>query len=98
MKLLLVEDDASDARFLRACLTRSQGAPPDLVHVQTLADAFAALSADEYDVVLLDLHLPDASGESCVRAIQQARPDLPIVVLSGEDREDYAISILNEGV
>jgi diguanylate cyclase (GGDEF)-like protein len=33
-----------------------------------------------------------------VRAIQQARPDLPIVVLSGEDREDYAISILNEGV
>lgn len=98
MKVLLVEDDRGDARFLRACLTRSQGVPPDLVHHETLEAALTALSAEEFDVVLLDLHLPDASGEDCVRAIARLRPTLPIVVLSGEDSEDFAISILNEGV
>jgi diguanylate cyclase (GGDEF)-like protein len=97
MKLLLVEDDRSDARFLRSTLSRS-GSSPDLLHVESLNDALAALRDQQFDVVLLDLHLPDASGESCVREIKQANPTIPIVVLSGEDSEDYAIGILNEGV
>jgi diguanylate cyclase len=98
MRLLLVEDDRADARFLRSCLARSQGLPPDLEHRESLKDALAALEVDDFDVVLLDLHLPDASGEECVRAIQKIRPTLPIVVLSGEDSEEFAINILNEGV
>lgn len=98
MKLLLVEDDDDDARFLRSCLARTQRAPPDLTHVVCLKDALAVLDSDRFDVVLLDLHLPDASGEACVRAIKQVGPDVPIVVLSGEDSEEYAIGILKEGV
>jgi len=98
MKILLVEDDQGDARFLRACLTRSQGSPPDLVHEVCLKDALAALEDSDFDVVLLDLNLPDASGAACVRGIQQVRPAIPIVVLSGEDSEEIAVSILNQGV
>jgi diguanylate cyclase (GGDEF)-like protein len=98
MKLLLVEDDRSDASFLRAILARSTTKPPELTHVERLADAIKAMGEMEFDVVLLDLHLPDASGEACVREIKQANPRIPIVVLSGEDSEDYAIAILNEGV
>lgn len=98
MKVLLVEDDRMDARFVRTCLTRSEGARPELTHVVCLQEALAALDGGDHDVVLLDLHLPDASGQECVRAIQQVSPTTPIVVLSGEDREDYAIGILNEGV
>ncbi|MBX3705748.1 MAG: EAL domain-containing protein [Pseudomonadales bacterium] len=98
MKLLLVEDDRGDARFLRACLTRSQGSPPDLIHEVCLNDALAVLKEQSFDVVLLDLNLPDASGEACVRAIKQVNPNVPIVVLSGDDSEEYAIGILNEGV
>jgi diguanylate cyclase (GGDEF)-like protein len=56
------------------------------------------LREQDFDVVLLDLHLPDASGEACVQAIKQVNPTIPIVVLSGEDSEDYAVSILKEGV
>jgi diguanylate cyclase (GGDEF)-like protein len=98
MKLLLVEDDRADARFLRSCLARSRGTPPDLVHVECMSDAVAALRRTDFDVVLLDLHLPDASGETCVREIKQASPTAPIVVLSGEGSEEYALGILNEGV
>jgi len=98
MKVLLVEDDRMDARFVRACLTRSEGARPELVHVDCLNAALEALGSSGFDVILLDLHLPDASGLDCVRAIARVSPTTPIVVLSGEDREDYAIGILNEGV
>ncbi len=98
MKLLLVEDDVADARFLRRCLTRTRGSAPDLVHVTCLNDALGTLRDSDFDVVLLDLHLPDASGESCVHAIKQVNAAIPIVVLSGEDSEEYAISILKEGV
>jgi diguanylate cyclase (GGDEF)-like protein len=98
MKLLLVEDDRSDASFLRAILARSNARAPELVHVERLSDAIDAMHEMDFDVVLLDLHLPDASGEACVREIKQANSRIPIVVLSGEDSEDYAIAILNEGV
>jgi diguanylate cyclase (GGDEF)-like protein len=48
--------------------------------------------------VLLDLHLPDASGAVCVERLQQTNNQVPIVVLSGHGDEDYAVEILNRGV
>ena len=48
--------------------------------------------------MLLDLHLPDASGAECVERLQQAEQSVPIVVLSGRGDEDYAVEILNRGV
>lgn len=55
------------------------------------------LQTDSFDIVLLDLHLPDATGTASVDAIQAIDPNLPIVVLSGQDDEDFAVSILNKG-
>ena len=57
-----------------------------------------ALSNDRFDVVLLDLHLPDGSGAECVERLQKADTLMPIVVLSGHGDEDYAVEILNRGV
>ncbi|MCZ6643866.1 MAG: diguanylate cyclase, partial [Gammaproteobacteria bacterium] len=98
VQLLLVEDDQADAKFLRACLARSKGSKPDIVHASCLNDALALLKDTRFDVILLDLNLPDATGEVSVSKIQEAHPKIPIVVLSGEDNEDYAIGILNQGV
>ncbi len=98
VQLLLVEDDQADAKFLRACLARSKGSKPDITHAQCLNDALALLQDTRFDVILLDLNLPDATGEVSVSKIQDACPKIPIVILSGEDNEDYAIGILNQGV
>jgi len=99
MKLLLVEDNPEDADFLAASLRRCRPAEAvELQHVTTLAEADRALRETSFDVVLLDLKLPDGSGMTCVDAIQSVDPALPIVVLSGQDDEDFAISILNKGV
>src|SRR5690606_14466780 len=98
MRILLVEDDADDAAFLRACLAQADARTVDLTRVDRIAAATEALAHGQFDVVLLDLHLPDAAGSECVERIQQTQPEVPIVVLSGHGDEDYAIEILNRGV
>ena len=98
MKLLLVEDNLEDADFLAASLRRHKVSDVELKHVTTLRDAVHQLSLERFDVVLLDLHLPDGSGLECVDAIQAAEATTPVVVLSGQDDEDFALSILNKGV
>jgi diguanylate cyclase (GGDEF)-like protein len=95
---LLVEDNPDDAMMLKASLARSDVKSLEVTRVACLADAVDALHERRFDVVLLDLNLPDASGRACVEGIQQADARVPIVVLSGQSDEDYAVEILNRGV
>ena len=97
MKLLLVEDNPADAEFLAASLRRQRAGDVELTNVTTLAEATDRLCRDEFDVLLLDLHLPDGSGIQCLDTIQAVNSTIPIVVLSGQDDEDFAVSILNKG-
>jgi len=89
MKLLLVEDNSTDAEFLAASLRRSGASDIDLTHVATLKEGTRAIRKGGFDVVLLDMGLPDGSGMECVEAVQEADPDMPIVVLSGQDDEEF---------
>ncbi len=98
MRLLLVEDNISDAQFLEASLKRSRALGITMIHVTSLKDGATALQQGDFDCLLLDMGLPDGNGIECVEAMQQADPDMPIVVLSGQDDEDFAVSILNKGV
>jgi diguanylate cyclase (GGDEF)-like protein len=97
MKLLLVEDDPADADFLAASLRRQRASDIQIVNVATLAEAISQLGLNRFDVVLLDLHLPDGSGLQCLDAIQAVDNEIPIVVLSGQDDEEFAVSVLNKG-
>lgn len=97
MKILLVEDDSDDADFLRLSLSQHSGAA-HITRTAQLVDAVTALDNDRFDVVLLDLNLPDGRGADCVAKIQEANSLVPIVVLSGQGDEDYAVEILNRGV
>lgn len=61
------------------------GTEIDLLEARTAAEAREILSrlSDELALVLLDLHLPDASGIPLLRSIREEYPDLPIAILSG---------------
>jgi diguanylate cyclase (GGDEF)-like protein len=97
MKLLLVEDNPADVEFLAASLRRQRASDVEMVNVQSLGSATERLASEKFDIVLLDLHLPDASGLECIDAIQAIDNEVPIVVLSGQDDEEFAVSILNKG-
>jgi diguanylate cyclase (GGDEF)-like protein len=98
MKILLVEDNPDDAEFLRHSLLRQNTRSIDITRVDRISEAQRRLREERFDVVLLDLHLPDASGAESVERLQQANNLVPIVVLSGMGDDDYTVDILNRGV
>src|SRR5260370_27412895 len=96
-RVLLVEDNPADARFLREEIAGAGAGGVRLTHVSRLEDALRKLDAEDFDIILLDLSLPDESGlETLVRAHARA-PGVPIVVLTGTDDEALAIKAVREG-
>src|SRR6185295_16833702 len=63
-----------------------------------LADAAAKLQTSIFDVLLLDLTLPDGHGCEAVSAIRRFQPDLPIVVLTALASDEMASTLLQEGI
>jgi diguanylate cyclase (GGDEF)-like protein/PAS domain S-box-containing protein len=96
-RILLVEDEASDANLLRQSLRGEMSAAFDIAWVKSLADAKSYLHEHEPDIVLLDLTLPDSSGLETVHAGRQAAGALPIIVLTGHDDPDFALRTLDAG-
>ena len=97
IQILLVEDNAGDARLLREALVEAEGFAHAVVHVERLAHALAALEAQPVDVILLDLTLPDASELDGLRRVHAGYPAVPIVVLTGLSDEVRATEAVQSG-
>jgi len=95
--VLLVEDNAGDARLLREMLNEERSAETALVHVKTMQAAEAHLASNRPDVILLDLGLPDAHGLEALTRAHAAAPGVPVVVLTGFDDELVATRALQQG-
>ena len=92
MRVLLVAADNDDAVFLKTCLRRQDARSIELVRVDRMADAVVRLHEEPFDVVLIDLDLPDSTGQDSVHRIQSSDPAIPIVVLSGQDDVELAVA------
>src|SRR5882672_6281430 len=97
LALLLVEDNPADARPIRELLNDSRSTRHALTHVPRLEDALRALGENRFDAVLLDLGLPDALGLEAVGPINTLAPELPIVVLTGNEDQSVALSAVKAG-
>ncbi len=96
-QLLLIEDNAGDARLLREMLREHQAYSAGLTHVTSMDAAEAHLAKSGTDIILLDLGLPDAQGVTAVLRAHAAAPRVPLVVLTGLDDEILADRALQEG-
>jgi len=94
IRLLLVEDNPADARVVERHLKDAGLAQVNCEVVQTAAAATERLQKVEYDLVLLDLGLPDATGLEALRALRAVADLTPIIVLTGSD--DYKTAKANE--
>jgi len=96
IKVLLVEDDRVDTLSVQKMLTEEKDSPFTLEHASRLTEAIEHLEKETFDVVLLDLGLPESIGlETLVRMREQAS-HVPIVVLTGEG-ETLSIESLKHG-
>jgi serine phosphatase RsbU (regulator of sigma subunit) len=97
IRILLVEDNEDDALLLRRMLKEGPIGQFELVHADRLDAALKQLVEPAFDVVLLDLSLPDSRGLETFRSLHCQSPAVPVVVLTGLDDETTAITAAKEG-
>lgn len=94
LKILLVEDEEKIASFV----SKGLGAEGHSVeHAATAREAAAMAIAYDFDLVLLDLVLPDGSGREVLTRIRAAKPDLPVIVVSALGEIDDKVDLLDLG-
>ncbi|MBD1807191.1 response regulator [Microcoleus sp. FACHB-SPT15] len=105
VNILLVEDNLAEARLLQEVLKGTLFRRFNLAHVKRLGEAISLLErsrveqlqADDFDVVLLDLTLPDSHGLASLDLLIQHAPSLPIVVLTNTNDEELAVEAVRHG-
>ncbi|MDY7104892.1 MAG: response regulator [Actinomycetota bacterium] len=96
LDVLVVEDDANDAELAEDYVRRAPR-PVDVRHARTLAQAADEAHARSFDVVVLDLGLPDAHGTVPVEVMREADGDSAIVVLSATADEPTVLACFAAG-
>jgi diguanylate cyclase (GGDEF)-like protein/PAS domain S-box-containing protein len=95
--VLLVEDSSPDARLVLETLARAPAPGYEVRRVRLLGDAVELLERERFDVVVLDLGLPDAVGLEGLEAIRRAGPDAAVVVRTGLGDERVALAAIETG-
>ncbi|MBN2475499.1 MAG: SpoIIE family protein phosphatase [Pirellulales bacterium] len=97
VRILLVEDDPDDVWVMRSLLGDRWDGPFELVHVEMLSFALRRCNEELFDVILLDLALPDSQGLGTFITMHAHAGGIPIVVLSGYDDEMTAMKAVQAG-
>jgi signal transduction histidine kinase len=97
ISVLLIEDNEGDAYLVSESLANSQPPRFKITHRDRLSSGLACLSNESFDLVLVDLSLPDSDGFETFRRVRECSPSIPIVVLTGQDDLDLAIKTAREG-
>ncbi|HEY9612965.1 response regulator [Allocoleopsis sp.] len=97
VNILLVEDNLAEARLLQEVLKGSLISRFKLAHVKRLRDAIMQIEVDHFDVILLDLTLPDSYGLASLDSLIEHAPKLPIVVLTNTNDDELAVEAVRHG-
>lgn len=97
-KVLLVEDSKAQAGQLLDFIKSDPAVEGDVTWVQNANDAVRELKKTSYDVVLLDLNLPDSHGFETYKKLTRHRHDIPIIVLTSSQNDTLAKNLLENGI
>ena len=96
VRILIADDHA----IVRAGLKQFIAGDADLQvggEASSGAETIDLVRNGEFDIVLLDIRMPDGSGIDTLRKLKTLRPDLPVLMLSGFAEEQYALNLLRAG-
>ena len=97
ISVLLIEDDLVEARLIQEILKNFDLNQFVLSHVQRLQAGLNRLKQEQFDLVLLDLTLPDSQGLASIELLVQNFSQLPIVVLTNTNDNQLAIEAVRQG-
>jgi two-component system invasion response regulator UvrY len=96
IRILIADDHA----IVRAGLKQFIADQPDMQvagEAATGTEAITLARAGPFDVVLLDISMPDKNGVDTLKALKQVHPDMPVLMLSGYAEDQYAVNLLRAG-
>jgi DNA-binding NarL/FixJ family response regulator len=96
IRILIADDHA----IVRAGLKQFIADQPDMevsAEASTGSETIAAVRAGEFDVVLLDISMPDKNGIDTLKTLKHVKPELPVLMLSAYAEDQYAVNLLRAG-
>ena len=96
IRILIADDHA----IVRAGLKEFIAGQPDMqvaAEATSGAETIAAVRAHDFDVVLLDIMMPDKNGIDTLKTLQHVKPELPVLILSMYSEDQYAVNLLRAG-
>ncbi|MBD2777425.1 hybrid sensor histidine kinase/response regulator [Iningainema tapete] len=102
VKILLIEDNLAEARLLQEFIKQAESTEFSIVHVKRLREALNELRKgsvlpNPYNIILLDLTLPDSQGLASLAPLMNFAPSLPIVVLTNTNDDELALEAVRQG-
>lgn len=97
LRILLVEDNPTDALLVRHALAEATSPAFNLVHAEVLQCALELVVQRSFDLILLDLGLPDSQGIESLARLRGRAPEVPVLVLTGLDDEEVGLKAVHEG-
>ena len=97
LKILLVEDNAAEVELIQDLLAEASQTPFELKSVNRLADGIECLRLNGFNIVLLDLSLPDSRGIETVIQFKAEAASIPMIVLTALNDELIALESVRQG-
>ena len=97
IRALLIEDNPADAMLMEETFAGTESVSIQIQVAQRLSDGIDRLRRGGIDVVMLDLDLPDSRGLTTLTRLRSQVPQVPVVVVTGQDDPALAKSVLREG-
>jgi DNA-binding NtrC family response regulator len=97
IKVLIIEDNEDHAALLCRILSKAENIYFDTERAGLMSSGVDLLGKKKFDVILSDLGLPDSMGIETFEAFHSRYPDIPVIVLTGDDDENTALSAMQSG-
>ena len=95
--ILLIEDNPPDARLIREMLKDISHFKSNLISTLTLKEGCEQIQKNNFDIILLDLNLPDSTGLQTFQKVIDCSKEIPIILITGIKDEELPLKLIKEG-
>jgi sigma-B regulation protein RsbU (phosphoserine phosphatase) len=97
LQILIIEHDPGFARYVGEMLGQARDLPAEVLSARDLRGGLSALGGKHFDIVVMDMSLPDGAGLANVTLVRASAPQLPIIVAGDADDETIALEAVHAG-
>ena len=95
--ILLIEDNPPEVRLIREMLKEVSNFKYNLISEVTLKEGCEQIQKNNFDIILLDLNLPDSTGKQTFQKVIECSNDIPVVLITGMEEEKLSLKLIMEG-